>query len=128
MSTGVHAVEVWWLGAVERDCKGIAETGACCEIADDCSGCRLGSKGREGLAVFFTVGPQSSSHEGLLFVDEFCAVGFDNGSERSPLTDADDTLTSGVPDSVIVTPRFSSIFLQEEEKNLFKFLSYLHMK
>lgn len=68
------------------------------------------------MVVFFSVGPQSSSHEGLLFVNEFCALDFGNGSERSSLANADDTLTCEAPESDMVAPRFSSILLQIQDK------------
>lgn len=67
-------------------------------------------------ASCFVVGPQSSSQAGLFLVVEVSvsivpleALGW------SPLATGDG-FASGIPESVTVTPRFSSIFLHEARK------------
>ena len=55
---------------------------------------------------------QSSSHEGLLLVVDDDVVGVDSFkvAEKCPLVVAD-SFTSSIPESVTLTPRFSSICL-----------------
>lgn len=115
MSTAAHVVEAAWLGVDERDWNdGVATEVGCGTATNDWLVRVVELRGSEGVALFFVVGPQSSSHDGPDLVDGFW-VGLLAGSEWSPLVNGGDTRTSGVPVSVTVTPRFSSIFLQEEK-------------
>jgi hypothetical protein len=67
------------------------------------------------VAVPFVVVPQSSSHAGLLLVvDLTVPLILLEPWGRSPLTEGDG-FTSGIPESVTVTPRFSSIFLSKNQ-------------